>query len=76
MAHYHPFRAERVAPQWRWLMKLTEKELDELWLPVRESPDRYQLICVGADRAKFQIMPSGPFNPSSENIDQYRPEER
>ncbi|MBI2988138.1 MAG: hypothetical protein HYY45_15340 [Deltaproteobacteria bacterium] len=61
---------------WRWLRDLSDKELDEIIEPVLDRADRYDLLCVGADRAKFQIMPSGPFSPSSENIDQYRPEER
>lgn len=61
---------------WHWLRDLSDKELDEIIEPVLNRADRYDLLCVGADRAKFQIMPSGPFNPSSENIDQYRPEER
>jgi hypothetical protein len=46
--------------------------LDQIVEPVVERADRYDLLCVGADRAKFQIMPAGPFTPSSENIDQYR----
>src|SRR5262249_9597563 len=72
MAHSHPFKANKMRPQWRWLMELTEKELDETWLPVRKSANRYQLICVGADRAKLLIIPSKTIRPSSEGIDQYR----
>lgn len=58
--------------QWHWLRDLSDKELDAIVEPVVERADRYDLLCVGADRAKFQIMPGGPFSPSSENIDQYR----
>jgi hypothetical protein len=58
--------------QWHWLRDLSDKELDQIIEPVVERADRYDLLCVGADRAKFQIMPAGPFTPSSENIDQYR----
>jgi hypothetical protein len=58
--------------QWHWLRDLSDKELDQIVEPVLERADRYDLLCVGADRAKFQIMPAGPFTPSSENIDQYR----
>ena len=57
---------------WRWLRDLSDKELDQILEPVVDRADRYDLLCVGADRAKFQIMPAGPFSPSSENIDQYR----
>jgi hypothetical protein len=73
MAHYQPFTREHIQPQWRWLMDLSEKELDELWLPVRQGPERYQLLCVGADRAKPHIIPSMPIRPSSEPVDPYRP---
>ncbi|MFC1935180.1 hypothetical protein ACFLX9_00170 [Chloroflexota bacterium] len=72
MKHYHPLKPETVAPQWRWLMDLSEKELNDIWMPVRESADRYQLICVGADRAKPVIIPSSPVCPESVNVDQYR----
>jgi hypothetical protein len=58
--------------QWHWLRDLSDKELDQIIEPVVERADRYDLLCVGADRAKFQIMPAGPFTPTSENIDQYR----
>jgi hypothetical protein len=58
--------------QWHWLRDLTDQQLEQIVEPVVERPDRYDLLCVGADRAKFQIMPAGPFTPSSENIDQYR----
>jgi hypothetical protein len=58
--------------QWHWLRDLSDKELDQIIEPVVERADRYDLLCVGADRAKFQIMPAGPFTPASENIDQYR----
>jgi hypothetical protein len=58
--------------QWHWLRDLSDKELDQIVEPVVEHADRYDLLCVGADRAKFQIMPAGPFTPSSANIDQYR----
>ena len=58
--------------QWHWLRDLSDKELEQIIEPVVDRADRYDLLCVGADRAKFQIMPAGPFSPSSENIDQYR----
>ena len=74
---YIPLRSTKgdlrwLPRQWHWVRDLSDKELDEIIEPVVERADRYDLLCVGADRAKFQIMPGGPFSPSSENIDQYR----
>jgi hypothetical protein len=74
---YIPMRSTKgdlrwLPRQWHWLRDLSDKELDQIIEPVVERADRYDLLCVGADRAKFQIMPAGPFTPSSENIDQYR----
>jgi hypothetical protein len=74
---YVPMRSTKgdlrwLPRQWHWLRDLSDKELDQIVEPVVERADRYDLLCVGADRAKFQIMPAGPFTPSSENIDQYR----
>jgi hypothetical protein len=74
---YIPMRSTKgdlrwLPRQWHWLRDLSDKELDQIIEPVLERADRYDLLCVGADRAKFQIMPAGPFTPSSENIDQYR----
>jgi hypothetical protein len=74
---YIPMRSTKgdlrwLPRQWHWLRDLSDQELDQIIEPVVERADRYDLLCVGADRAKFQIMPGGPFTPSSENIDQYR----
>ncbi len=73
MAAYRPSWRNRLTPEWSYLLDLTDEQLDKLWVPVRESADRYQLICVGADRAKPMVMPSMPIRPSSEGVDQYRP---
>ena len=72
MVHYYPLQAETIPAHWRWLLELSEKELHDTWMPVRESADRYRLICVGADRAKPIIIPSMPVRPESVNVDQYR----
>jgi hypothetical protein len=72
MIHYHPLNAETVDPQWRWLVNLSEKERDEILMPIRESPERYQLICVGGDRAKPLVIPSKKVPPQSVNVDRYR----
>ena len=73
MQHYHPLREDKVAPQWRHLPELSEQELEEMTVPVRQSADRYQLICVGADRAKPMVIPSNPVRPESVGVDQYKP---
>ena len=69
-----PLQPETVAPQWRWLLDLSEKERDEILMPIRESPDRYQIICVGGSRSKIVIMPSHPGRHESAKVDQYRPD--
>ena len=37
-----------------------------------ESPDKLDIVVVGADRAKTAVMPTGPA-PVTVGIDQYRP---
>ena len=75
MTHFEPLlNKEKVDPQWRWLVDLSERERDEISMPIRESADRYHLICVGADRAKPLIIPSKDVPPQSVNVDQYRPD--
>ena len=69
-----PLQPETVAPQWKWLLDLSQKERDEILMPVRESPDRYQIICVGGSRSKIVIMPSHPGRHESAKVDQYRPD--
>ena len=74
MMHFDPLRnAEKVDPQWRWLMELSERERDEIIMPIRESAERYQLICVGADRVKPLVIPNKDVPPQLVNVDQYRP---
>ena len=68
-----PLQPETVAPQWRWLLDLSEKERDEILMPIRESPDRYQIVCVGGSRSKIVIMPSHPGRHESAKVDPYRP---
>ncbi len=62
MAAYRPSWRNRLTAEWSYLLDLTDEQLDKLWVPVRESADRYQLICVGADRAKPMVMPSMPIS--------------
>ena len=62
----------RVAANWKWLEELTEEERLKINMPVLESADRYDILVVGADRAKTAVMPSGP-SPATVGIDQVRP---
>ena len=73
MIQYMPLEGEaRVSANWKWLEGLTEKERLNIEIPVLESADRYDILVVGADRAKTAVMPSGP-SPVTVGIDQYRP---
>lgn len=38
---------ERIRPQWKWLLTLSRRELNELWLPSQESPDHFEVVVVG-----------------------------
>ena len=72
MIQYTPLKGEaRVAAHWRWMEDRTEQELLDMMVPVLESPDRYEILVVGADRAKTLIMPSGPSSVTV-GIDEYR----
>ena len=73
MIQYMPLEGEaRVAANWKWLEGLTEEQRLNIEIPVLESADRYDILVVGADRAKTAVMPSGP-SPVTVGIDQYRP---
>ncbi len=72
MIQYMPLNDARVAAHWKWLEDLTEKERLEAIAPVLEGPDRYEILVVGADRAKTLIMPTGPSSVTV-GVDQYRP---
>ena len=73
MTQYVPLEGEaRTAAHWRWMKGLTEKERLDVTVPVLESADRYDILVVGADRAKTLVMPSGP-SPVTVGIDEYRP---
>jgi hypothetical protein len=73
MIQYMPLTEdERVAPHWKWLNTLTEQERLDMIVPVLESADRYDLLVVGADRAKTMVIPSGP-RPATVGVDQYKP---
>ena len=73
MIQYMPLKGEaRVAAQWRWLEELTERDLLDMTMPVLESPERFDVVVVGADRAKTLVMPTGPSSVTV-GIDAYRP---
>ena len=72
MTQYTPLKGEaRVAAHWRWMEDLSEKELLDITVPVLESADRYDILVVGADRAKTLIMPGG--SSVIVGVDEYRP---
>jgi hypothetical protein len=72
MTQYMPLGDVRIAAHWKWVESLTEKERLEIIVPVLEGPDRYDILVVGADRAKTLIMPTGPSSVTV-GVDQYRP---
>ena len=41
-------------------------------MPVLESPERFDVVVVGADRAKTLVMPTGPSSVTV-GIDAFRP---
>jgi hypothetical protein len=72
MIQYMPLEGEaRVAANWKWLEKLSEQERLDITVPVLESAERYDIVVIGADRAKTLVMPSGPSSVTV-GIDAYR----
>ncbi len=52
---------DKVRVAWRWLYDLSPMEQEEMLLPMQESPDRYHILCVGAnDRAKDLVFGVSP----------------
>ena len=48
---------DKVRVAWKWLYELSHMEQERVILPVQESPDRYYIVCVGADdRAKDLVF--------------------
>jgi len=66
--HYHAKRPARelinnfnvpdkVRVAWKWLYALSPMEQEKVLLTIQESPDRYYIVCVGAnDRAKDLVF--------------------
>lgn len=72
MIQYMPLEGEaRVAANWKWLETLREQERLDMTVPVLESAERYDIVVIGADRAKTLVMPSGPSSVTV-GIDAYR----
>jgi hypothetical protein len=72
MIQYMPLEGEaRVAANWKWLETLSEQERLDITVPVLESAERYDIVVIGADRAKTLVMPSGPSSVTV-GIDAYR----
>jgi hypothetical protein len=72
MIQYMPLEGEaRVAANWKWLEMLSEQERLDITVPVLESAERYDIVVIGADRAKTLVMPSGPSSVTV-GIDAYR----
>ena len=71
LIQYMPLDDARVGAHWRWLRDLSEQELLNMTVPLLESADKYDVLVIGADRAKTLVMPSGP-SAATVGIDQYR----
>jgi hypothetical protein len=72
MIQYMPLEGEaRVAANWKWLETLSEQERLDMTVPVLEHAERYDIVVLGADRAKTLVMPSGPSSVTV-GIDAYR----
>ena len=71
LIQYMPLDDARVGAHWRWLRDLSERELLNMSVPLLESADKYDVLVIGADRAKTLVMPSGP-SAATVGIDQYR----
>ena len=71
MVQYMPLKGEaRVAAHWKWLEGLTESQRLDITVPVLESPDRYRILVVGADRAKTMVIPIS-MESATVGVDQY-----
>ena len=71
MIQYTPIKGEaRIAAAWRWLENLTEQEILDIEVSVLDSPEDWNIVVVGADRAKTAVMPTTD-NIATVGIDQY-----
>ena len=53
MIQYTPIKGEaRIAAAWRWLENLTEQEILDIEVSVLDSPEDWNIVVVGADRAQ------------------------
>jgi len=70
--HFMPPQDIRVEEEWRWIRDKTEQELLDTTMPLLASPDKIDIVVVGADRAKTLVFPTGP-SAETIGIDQYLP---
>lgn len=46
---------DKIFPQWQWLLKLSDSELDQIMLPVMENANDIPILVVGGSTAKDMI---------------------
>ncbi len=47
---------DKMRPQWQWLLKLSESELDQTMLPVLERAEHFEIVVVGGPAGKSMIF--------------------
>ena len=47
---------DKVKPQWRWLLDLSQAELQRLTMPVMENPNCYDVVVVGGPAGKDLVL--------------------
>ena len=46
---------DKVRPQWQWLLKLSDAELEQMMLPVLEQAHHYEIAVVGGPVGKNML---------------------
>ncbi|MBI2906627.1 MAG: hypothetical protein HYX92_03105 [Chloroflexi bacterium] len=49
-------RSDKVRPQWRWLLELSEDAAERVLLPVLKSPEHYDIVVVGGPAGKSLVF--------------------
>ena len=47
---------DKMRPQWAWLLRLSDSELDKLMLPVVETAKHFEILVLGGQAGKNQIV--------------------
>src|SRR5262249_2812691 len=68
LLHKHRNMTGVICPQWRYLLKLSDAELDRLMLPVMENTSDIEIVVVGGAAGKNMIY-RGQAAPSLVAID-------